>query len=174
MADALNSTRRAMLLTLVVAISVALSACSSPKPAPDGFQIVQLDGADYTLELVADDATRTIGLGGRESIPERGGMLFSFPNARTRQFVMRDCLIDIDIIFLDASGRIVATHAMTTEEPKKDSESSSEYESRLKRYSSRYPAQFAIEIRGGVLETMSYKPGDKIELDLDYLKAVTQ
>lgn len=174
MADALNSTRRAMVLTLVVAISVALSACSSPKPAPDGFQIVQLDGADYTLELVADDATRTIGLGGRESIPEYGGMLFSFPNARTRQFVMRDCLIDIDIIFLDASGRIVATHAMTTEEPKKDSESSSAYESRLKRYSSRYPAQFAIEIRGGVLETMSYKPGDKIELDLEYLRAVTQ
>jgi len=163
-----------MLLTLVVAISAALSACSSPKPAPDGFQIVTLDGADYTLELVADDATRTIGLGGRESIPEHGGMLFSFPNARTRQFVMRDCLIDIDIIFLDASGRIVATHAMTTEDPKKDSESSSEYERRLKKYSSRYPAQFAIEIRGGVLETMSYKPGDKIELDLDYLKAVTQ
>ncbi|MCA9303318.1 MAG: DUF192 domain-containing protein [Phycisphaerales bacterium] len=174
MADSLNTTRRALLLVLTTALAFALSGCSSPQPAPEGFQIVRLNGVDYTLELVSDDATRTVGLGGRESIPEHGGMLFSFPNARMRQFVMRDCLVDIDILFLDASGRIVATHAMTIEEPKKDTETQPAYERRLKKYSSRFPAQFAIEIRGGLLETMTYKPGDKIELDLEYLKSVTQ
>lgn len=174
MAHALNTTRRLLLLTIGLSLALAITGCSSPSQAPEGFQVVKLDGVDYTLELVADDATRTLGLGGRESIPDRGGMLFSFPKARMRQFVMRDCLIDIDIIFLDASGRIVAMHAMTVEEPKKDTETMTAYEQRLKKYSSRYAAQYAIEIRGGLLETMSYKPGDKIDLDTDYLKSVTQ
>ena len=174
MAQTMNTTRRMLLLTLGVCITLLLIGCSSPSPAPEGFQIVELGGEEYTLELVADDATRTIGLGGRSSIPELGGMLFSFPKARMRQFVMRDCLVDIDILFLDASGRIVAMHAMTVEEPQRDSESITAYEARLKKYTSRYAAQYAIEIRGGLLESMPYKAGDKIELDIDYLKSVTQ
>lgn len=174
MAHTLNSARRIMLITLGVCLASLLIGCSSPKPAPEGYQIVELDGVEYTLELVADNETRTRGLGGRESIPEHGGMLFSFPRAQMRQFVMRDCLIDIDILFLDASGRIVAMHAMTVEEPQRDDESLVAYEARLKKYSSRYAAQYAIEIRGGALETMSYERGDKIDLDFEYLKSVTQ
>lgn len=69
---------------------------------------------------------------------------------------MRDCPIDIDIIFLDPSGRITAMHHMPAEpprdpetEPETGVPSTDKYEQRLKRYPSRYPAQFVIELAGG-------------------------
>ena len=39
------------------------------------------------------------------------------------------------------------------------------YENRLKRYSSRFDAKFAIELKGGTLTGLSIKPGDQIDLD---------
>ncbi len=174
MADGIMTTRRTAFLAGIVLIGCMLGGCSSPKPAPEGYQVVNLGGTAYTLELVADDAKRTVGLGGRTEIAPAGGMLFSFRNSRKRSFLMRDCLVDIDILFLDAGGRIVAMHHMPVEPPREDSESMTAYEARLKKYSSKYDARYAIEIRGGLLETMGYTEGDKIKLDFEYLKSVTQ
>ncbi len=174
MAQRLLTSRFALMMLTLLLMMPTIGGCSSSTQAPDGYQIVNLDGTDYTLELVADDQSRTVGLGGRTEIPEFGGMLFSFPKARKRQFLMRDCLFDIDIMFLDAGGRIVAMHTMPVEEPRGANESARQYEARLKKYSSKYSAQYAIEIRGGLLETMSFELGDKIELDFEYLKSVTQ
>ena len=42
-------------------------------------------------------------------------MLFAFPDARERQFVMRDCLIPLDIVFLDPGGRVIRTAHMPLE-----------------------------------------------------------
>ncbi|MFP3422318.1 DUF192 domain-containing protein, partial [Bacillus sp. SIMBA_161] len=86
-------------------------------------------------------------------------MLFVFPDARVRRFVMRKCLVPIDIVFLDAAGRIVAMHEMAVEPYDTP-------ESELKRYSSRYPAQFAIELRGGWLERLELETGEKVALPL--------
>jgi hypothetical protein len=41
-----------------------------------------------------------------------GGMLFVFPEPRMLSFWMYECLIDIDVIFLDASGTVTAIHRM--------------------------------------------------------------
>lgn len=43
-------------------------------------------------------------------------------------------------------------------------------ESAWQRYSSRYPAQFAIELRGGWLERLGLNRGDRVELPLTRLK----
>jgi uncharacterized protein len=152
---------------------VALSSCSKPAIV-DGKAVVNLDGTNYTLDIVADDATRERGLGGVSSLPENGGMLFVFPNSQKRAFVMRDCLIDIDIIFLDPVGRIVAMHHMPTETPKTDQETPQMYENRLTRYPSRFSAKFAIEIMGGRLERLNLKEGQQIQLDLEYLDSIVQ
>jgi len=90
-------------------------------------------------------------------------MLFVFAHPRKLAFVMRRCLVPIDIIFLDAGGRVVQTHAMAVEPYDTP-------EWNLKRYSSRYAAQFAIELRGGTLEKLKVKVGDKIDLPLKELK----
>ncbi|MGJ8636492.1 MAG: DUF192 domain-containing protein [Phycisphaerales bacterium] len=153
--------------------SLQLSGCSKPTLV-DGKAVVNLDGTDYSLTIVADDATRERGLGGVESLPENGGMLFVFPDSRLRAFVMRDCLIDIDIIFLDPSGRIVAMHHMPVEPQQTESENAVQYENRLKRYSSRFSAQYAIEIAGGKLKAMNLQEGQLINLDTEYLQSIVQ
>jgi len=143
---------------------------------------VTIDGHTFHLELALDDETRMKGLSFRESIAEDGGMLFVFPNAARRAFVMRDCLADIDILFLDGAGRVVAMHHMPVEPPRdpqkgegtfggdNTSRQTYQYENRLKRYSSRFSAQVAIELRGGWLDKLNVKEGDRIRLDLSGLK----
>ncbi|GMV24874.1 MAG: hypothetical protein AMXMBFR58_09050 [Phycisphaerae bacterium] len=156
-----------------------LAASCDDKPADPNKVSVALSGKTYVLEIAADRATRVKGMSGRDKIPEGTGMLFVFPDreVQVQEFVMRDCSIPIDIIFLDRSGRITAMHAMKVEEPRKPSEPKpasplqrDPYEDRLKRYSSRYAAQFVIEIAGGELEKLKLKDGDKVELDLEALK----
>ena len=85
-------------------------------------------------------------------------------------FVMRDCPIPIDIIFLDGSGRILSWHAMQPEEARKPGEDPNVYESRLKKYSSRFPCQFAVELAGGTLKGLSIKEGEMVRLGVEELK----
>lgn len=154
---------------------------SDGQPEKEGdveFQRVRLDGRMFRLEIADTPEKRFKGLSHRTEIPENGGMLFIFPreHVRVQQFVMRDCSVDIDIIYLDPSGRIVAMHEMKVEPPRgpdegKPGEINEKYERRLKAYSSRYPAQFVIEIKGGTLPKMQLKEGDKVDLPLAALKA---
>lgn len=153
---------------------LTLTGCSTHKPIVDGLMPVEIGGRTYQLEIVADEQSRTVGMGGRTELASGHGMLFSFPDARLRRFVMRDCFIDIDIIFLDSAGRIVAMHHMPVEEPKKEDESQYAYEMRLAKYPSRFNAQYAIELNGGQLEQLGLREGQQIDLDTEYLQSVTQ
>ncbi|MCL4220153.1 MAG: DUF192 domain-containing protein [Phycisphaerales bacterium] len=134
--------------------------------APGGIERVTIHGVTYDLELAADNPTRMKGLGGRDHIDERGGMLFVFRVPTRLNFVMRDCLVPIDIIFVDSSGLVTATHTMPPEEPRRPGETELLYENRLKKYSSRFTAQFAIELQAGQIEKLGVKQGDKIALDV--------
>ncbi len=138
---------------------------------------VVVAGKTFNLEPALDDPTRIRGLGGRLKIEPEGGMIFVFPIAHRMEFLMRDCPIDIDIAFLDDSGRVLALHAMKAEEPrrpdepKSDSPGNDPYDRRLKKYSSRFPCRVAVEFAGGTLAGLGVKEGDKIEFDLAPLKA---
>jgi len=165
--------------TLAAITPIALVACmASPgctKPAaPAGHEIVEIDGRTFTLEVVADDETRTLGLGGRTEVAPDGGMLFSFPDSRLRQFIMRNCLVDIDIIFLDATGNITAMHHMPVEDPQTGDETDRAYEIRLKRYSSRFNARYAIELQGGMLENLDLRVEQTIDLPTKRLAEITR
>lgn len=172
MAHALTRST-SLLLACLLAIPLLLTGCAKPAVV-DGKMPVEIGGQRFMLEIVADDDTRTLGLGKRASLAEGTGMLFSFPDSKLRTFVMRDCLFDIDIVFLDSAGRIVAMHTMTVEEPKRDDESQIQYELRLKKYPSRFNAQYVIEVSGGLLEGLPVKEGDRIDLDTEYLQSVTK
>lgn len=127
---------------------------------------VKIAGKEFRLEVAATPTSRYKGLSGRAEIKEDGGMLFVFPRTQigVQSFVMRDCLADIDIIFLDAKERITAIHAMTKEEPRREDEpetpnpAQDRYFQRLKKYSSNFPAQFAIELKGGTVAKMKENP----------------
>lgn len=130
-------------------------------------QAVTLGGRRFELELAITREKVFRGLSDRMKIESDGGMLFVFKQPRVLEFVMRRCLVPIDIVFLDASGRITAMHEMKVEPYDTPEE-------RLKRYSSRYAAQFAIELAGGTLRGLGLKVGDRVELPYADLKARAQ
>ena len=156
-------TRRAIsprrILTALVLCS--LTACEGT--SEPSTQRVPIADRVFELELALDDEARHRGLSDRPAIADDGGMLFVFPDARERTFVMRDCLTPIDIIFLDPGGRVVQTHQMRVE-PYGTPDSS------LTPYHSAYPAQFAIELKGGTLDTLGLEKGTKIPLPVRSLK----
>lgn len=161
-----------------------LDAARDPMATPANPKLettkIEIDGKEFELEMALTDETRFHGLSGRTDIPERGGMIFVFPRPITTAFVMRDCPVPIDIIYLNAGGRITAMYAMQPEPARSEAErvnvppfmgapewtwTNPVYEARLKKYPSRASTQFVIELKGGTLEKMSLKPGQLIEFD---------
>lgn len=159
-------TRTAPAVTLAI-LMLSVSGCGSEAPkAPAGAattQRVMIAGKAFDLELAMDRDARHQGLSDRKSIPDNGGMLFVFPGAQPMEFVMRRCLTPIDVIFLSPGARVVALHAMTVE-PYDTPEDS------LKRYGTKWPAQFVIELQGGMIDKLGIKEADVIELPADELK----
>ena len=167
-----------LLIPAAIGTAVVLVACGHVIHDNDKYADVMVGGKKFHLELALDQDTRTKGLSGRTEIPADEGMLFVFPNAQPLGFVMRDCPIPIDIIFLDGSGRVVATHKMTVEADRTEEEKpldsrgfNDKYEERLKKYYSGFAAQYAIELKGNTLDTIKVNKNDKIELDMPILKA---
>ena len=158
---------------LVALVSVVLAGCTQRTTAPT-HERVTIRGEDFLLELAITDAARARGLMHRTELAADGGMLFIFPRPEVRSFWMANCLIDIDLIFLDGRGRITALHRMKAEPPRREDEDMADYESRMKPHWSGNAAQFAIELQAGSLDRLDLKLEERIELDLPRLKALAR
>ena len=135
---------------------------------------VNIGGEAFQLEIVRDMQSRAQGLMHRDEIPADGGMLFIFPDTAPRSFWMKNCLIPIDLLFLDSRGTITATHEMAIETPQSQEESDWEYENRLSHYWSNSPARFAIELRSGSIRRLGLRTNQHISLDLQHLRSIAR
>lgn len=145
---------------------------TSPSTQPQAPRIEELTiaGELYRLEVAADERARARGLMERDAIEDHHGMIFIFPEPALLSFWMKNCLIDIDVMFVDAHGVITATHTMRAEPLRRPRESEFAYEQRLRKYTSRRPAQFAIELKAGEIDRLQLRPGQTIQMDLERLK----
>lgn len=158
-------------------MAVALCGCQGKSnPAAGGTETVRIKGEEFELKLAIDDASRERGLKHETSIPDQGGMLFIFPDGKVgmQSFWMHECVVDMDLMFLDRRGVVTATHRMKVEPARREGESETEYQQRLRKYSSGYPAQFAIELKSGTLDRLNIRVDDRIELDLPRLKGMAR
>jgi uncharacterized membrane protein (UPF0127 family) len=151
---------------------LALAACR-PAAAP-GLEPIVIKGQTFHLEVAAEPAARARGLMERQELKPDGGMLFIFPEPAPQAYWMGNCRIDIDIIFLDGRGRVTAAHRMKAEAPRRPEESEAQYDARMPRYPSGYPAQFAIELPAGSIDRLGLRVDDRIDLDLDRLKRLAR
>lgn len=175
--------QRIRLLTafVVTMTSTALFPACAPDPGSSGGEATQNDanqlvtvrvgGERFFVEPALDQPTRIQGLSGRTEIARDGGMLFVFPTPARQGFVMRDCPVPIDIIFVADNGRIDAAHAMQVD-PRREGESDIVYERRLKRYKSDGRVSIAVEFAGGTIERLNLQPGQRVSIEgLEDLKA---
>ncbi len=65
------------------------------------------DPTTFEVELATTHAARERGLMGRETLGLQRGMLFVYREPARHSFWMKNCLIGLDIAFLDADGRIL-------------------------------------------------------------------
>lgn len=135
-------------------------------------QEIVIGGEKFKLEVAADVETRSRGLMGRKKIDEHGGMIFIYRKSDLLSFWMKNCLTDMDIMYLDRTGKIVAMHEMKKEQPKRADETLSQYENRLKSYPSGKLARYVIELKPGSNKRLKLKEGDKIKLDLLKLREI--
>jgi len=163
------------ILVLLIGASPFLVACDDDDDAAT--TTAKIGGRWFTLEVAASTEDRAQGLMNRTEIPDDGGMIFIFKDSRERSFWMKNCLVDMDIIYIDRAHRIVSAHNMKNQPPKRDSESESDYEDRIRSsasYPSRGASQFVIELKAGKIQELRLQRGEKVILDADELKELVR
>lgn len=121
------------------------------------------------IELAFTEEEQSKGLSDRDTLAETGGMLFVSDTMSHRAFWMKGCRFDLDLIYLDAEGVVVATHRMKMEKPRQRSESEVAYYDRLPTYDSGKPAQFVLELAAGQIDFLGLQVGDKLDIGISEL-----
>ena len=101
------------------------------------------------MELADDPAERSRGLMFREELAPMSGMLFVYEDAARRAFWMKNTLIPLDMIFADAAGRVVKVHPEAIPHDETPVPSGQ-------------PAQFVLEIAGGLAERLGLVAGAEL------------
>jgi uncharacterized protein len=108
--------------------------------------------ATFFVELAITDAEQTKGLMFRRQMQPDWGMLFIYPDQDERSFWMENTFIALDMIFIDAAGRIV--HIIEEAEPL----------TRVQRRS-REPARYVLELIGGRAAQVGLQRGHRMHLE---------
>lgn len=126
--------------------------------------VLTIGNTEYQLELANTPDKIYRGMGGRDYIPRKTGMMFEMPMEMIQSFCMRDCNCNMDLIYLNSEGKVVNTHSMTVERPRHRLESPMQYENRLKQYMSEEPAKYVIEIPAGDITRLGIKKNQIINI----------
>lgn len=135
---------RCLLIVLSLFFLPIAAGASEPLriQTPQGEHVLKVDVATTPEELEH-------GLMGRNTIPADYGMLFWFASPRVVEMWMKDTPSPLDMLFIDAKGRI--THIAQNTTP--FSESIITHPS---------PAIAVLEVAGGSAERLNIKVGDRI------------
>jgi uncharacterized membrane protein (UPF0127 family) len=143
-------TRMRILCIGLLALAGGLAGCGK-KDANAG-DWVEINGQRWTVEIADTRNERALGLSGRESMADDAGMLFVYGAPEPMSFWMKGCLIDLDIAFIDSTGKIIDIQTM--EAPAEGQRPAS--------YSSSGPAQFVLETAAGAFQRRGIAEGDTV------------
>ncbi|MFA5411984.1 MAG: DUF192 domain-containing protein [Candidatus Micrarchaeia archaeon] len=97
------------LISVAVLVAVFFLLTQNPRPGKEELTITNGAGAQIPVYVEVADSMGELeqGLMFRESLPEDEGMLFVFQQPGTYAFWMKNTLIPLDAIYMDANGTIV-------------------------------------------------------------------
>jgi uncharacterized membrane protein (UPF0127 family) len=155
------TARAALLLVIASIVACTLKVAPTPWSGVDRMVVFRssADGSRrgvLRVEVAADDVSRQRGLGGRPSLAPDSGMLFVYPRAQHRMFWMKNCLIGLDIAFVDETGRIANVATLGPGAGLPDIE--------LPRADSAGPVRYVVEAEAGWLARHGIAPGDEVDL----------
>jgi uncharacterized membrane protein (UPF0127 family) len=139
---------------IAISLLLLVAGCrnsTKPTTAPIADTVQMTIGNEtFTVEIADDAEEQEHGLMERTFMPPDHGMIFVFPNARHRQFWMKNTRIPLDIIYIDETGRIVSIKSM---KPLDETHVTSDG-----------PAMYAIELNQGAALRIGINPGDIITI----------
>lgn len=136
-------------LSLLLAAAPAV-VTSGPSTKLEPLTVESAKGEQvFSVEVVRKEQDRNRGLMFRHSMAQDHGMLFDYDPPQKIAFWMKNTFIPLDIIFVDASGRILNIAANTTPLS-------------LERLPSDGEVRGVLEINGGLSAKLGIKPGDKV------------
>jgi uncharacterized membrane protein (UPF0127 family) len=113
-------------------------------------EIVTKNGVHvFSVEVAASDADRQKGLMFRKELPEGRGMLFDFKQDQDVSMWMRNTLIPLDMLFINADGSI-----------RRIAENTEPFSERT--IPSGGPVRGVLEVIGGTAKKLGIAPGDKV------------
>jgi len=113
------------------------------------------DGHSVVLELAVTAEAQARGYMFRERVGDDEGMLFVYDRDDLRGFWMKNCRVPLDIIWLDAAGRVVEVAADRPPCPE---------EGACPSVSSSSPARFVLELAAGQAAAHGVRPGARVAL----------
>jgi uncharacterized membrane protein (UPF0127 family) len=138
---------------LTAACGASPKASITPAATPAGPRVILPSGSTYTLEVVRTPEEQAQGLMFRESLAEKTGMLFPFGDKAVHRFWMKNTMIPLDMIWMDADGNVIFVSADTP--PCKADPCPS--------YGPDAPAASVLEIAGGMAKKEKVTIGSSIK-----------
>ena len=116
------------------------------------------DGHEVALELAVTAEEQARGYMGRAEISDREGMLFLYAEDRRSSFWMKNCLVPLDIIWLDADGGVVEVAANRPPCPE---------EGPCPNVTPNGVARYVLELAAGQAAAHEVRPGRRVALLFD-------
>jgi uncharacterized protein len=136
------------LLLLATLPAAALAQLQTFPTAP--LTIVTATGPHkFTVEVATTPAQMEQGLMFRQSLAPDAGMIFDFKAPTVASMWMKNTLIPLDMLFVDAHGRIVNIHERAVP-------------GSLEAIDAAAPVRAVIELNGGTAARLGIKPGDRV------------
>ncbi len=149
-----DPTRRLIIAAVLVgAVWMAALAGRAGEPvrfAAGELSIVTGRGSyDFSVEIASTPAQREQGLQGRRALAPGTGMLFDFKSPRPVYMWMKNTFIPLDMLFIDAEGRVANIAERTVPMS-------------LATIGSDGPVRAVLELDGGTVQRLGIKPGDRV------------
>jgi uncharacterized protein len=146
-------TRRALLPLLVPLLTgpsgLSVGAELAQFPTSELTIVSSTGRHQFKVEIAETQAQMTQGLMFRRSLAPDAGMLFDYKEPTVATMWMRNTLIPLDMLFVDAQGRIVNIHQRAVPQS-------------LDLIAAAAPVRAVIELNGGTAARLSIEPGDRV------------